>query len=622
MNSEFWENRIAATNLRPSQTRLPQIPDQTEFLEKWYDFHRGYRVIRKDDNSEERIAVLGEPFRDVSPGHLPRTLDELRAGRSRSEADQQQHVQVQDVPRENGPSLDATLDQLLEEATSEELTSEQTTTEQTTNGQTSTGQTITEQTIPEETHNQPTVALPEARENATRVAGQAMQAANSRNREYQNRRIAGLRRELQRMRSGIERVITGLRELGEFVPQPTEATGGLTNLGMTLDSLEGSSTSDVSQRVFPAPAVGAIYRDGRLTNIQQRLTEAQNQLHQAQRFRDQSSRDLATTQAALEEARRNHEEAVEALGSADLDLSDHRAQASQLRREQRTAENYYRVFGTREEIENQGSEYVSPIGGMFTRAWERFRVAEEVRREERTLRQVVDDEQRAPAHWASSGENDLPENTTLENQLNEYYSMLRRRDWTQVPPQSLTPGQPPRDGPPPTTAGNDTGNTAQPSSRIEHLLRNTAEPERSAIIARMRANGTAQALEEAVSNDFLDYYRRLGAQSALLRARPRRESERSTEHIDRSPPQGLDTADSGRPEAKEDEDMTLKLDCKVCYTQLADTACLPCGHLVMCQWCSEQHSPVMNHDHTRPRSPANCPVCRKRIKQKVRIYRP
>ena len=128
------------------------------------------------------------------------------------------------------------MDELLEEATSEDVTTEQTTT----------GQTTTE-----DPRDQPTVAPPEAREN-TRIAGQAMQVANSRNREYQNRRIAGLRRELQRMRSGIERVIAGLRELGEFVPQPTEATGGLANLGMTLDNLEDGSTSDVSQReCFP-----------------------------------------------------------------------------------------------------------------------------------------------------------------------------------------------------------------------------------------------------------------------------------------------------------------------------------------------------------------------------------
>lgn len=85
---------------------------------------------------------------------------------------------------------------------------------------------------------------------------------------------------------------------------------------------------------------------------------------------------------------------------------------------------------------------------------------------------------------------------------------------------------------------------------------------------------------------------------------------------------GLDAKNTGRPEEPlSDEAMTMKLDCRICYTQLADTACLPCGHLSMCRWCSEQHSPTMAHDKTRPRQAAACPVCRKGIRQKVRIFR-
>ncbi|KAI7223104.1 hypothetical protein KC352_g16109, partial [Hortaea werneckii] len=85
--------------------------------------------------------------------------------------------------------------------------------------------------------------------------------------------------------------------------------------------------------------------------------------------------------------------------------------------------------------------------------------------------------------------------------------------------------------------------------------------------------------------------------------------------------QGLDARDTGRPEPKTEEEMTLSMECRVCYTQLAEIACLPCGHLVMCKWCSEQHSPVMPHDRTRPRRAAGCPVCRKGIRQKVKVFR-
>lgn len=85
---------------------------------------------------------------------------------------------------------------------------------------------------------------------------------------------------------------------------------------------------------------------------------------------------------------------------------------------------------------------------------------------------------------------------------------------------------------------------------------------------------------------------------------------------------GLDAPDTGRPqEPMTDEQMTVKLDCQVCYSQLAIIAMLPCGHLTMCQWCSDQHSPTMTHDRTRPRRAAACPVCRKGIRQKVKVFR-
>jgi hypothetical protein len=87
-------------------------------------------------------------------------------------------------------------------------------------------------------------------------------------------------------------------------------------------------------------------------------------------------------------------------------------------------------------------------------------------------------------------------------------------------------------------------------------------------------------------------------------------------------PLGLDAPDSGRPdEPLSEEDMTVKLDCRICYSQISSIACLPCGHLSMCQWCSDQHSPTMPHDRTRPRRSAACPVCRKGIRQKVKIFR-
>ncbi|CAD0110163.1 unnamed protein product [Aureobasidium uvarum] len=616
--SEFWKNRVAQTNLLPTQTRIPQIPDQSEFLQRWYQFYDGYRTVNRPDGVQERVAVLGERFRDVSPGRLPRTLDELRAGQERSDADQRQHVEITTNDAPEGPSLEDALDQMFEEADEEEQNVTRTT---------------QQDQPPALIHAPYTFNSNDSRTDA-RVAGQVMRAAPSRNPEYQARRISALRRELLRMRNGIERVISGLRDLGEPIPDHTETTNRLSELGRSLDAmsvpLSASSHSDSTNRETRAPVVGSVYRNPEFTNVQQRFDEAQRQLEQAQRFRDQAAVEFQLVQAS-------HTETSEILEGAELDLTEHREQVSQLRREQRTAENYARLFGSREDMETQGADYESPIGGMFTRAYERFRVAEEVRQDERTLRQVLEHEQMATGPLFSNDNEEAhpAADTVYENGLNEYYSMLRQQDWVQNIRGSASNNDAILDSNP-SNFGTSSPSVhtqaeviaseqapasaaSQQMSTLERLLRNTPEPQRSSIIARMEQNGTAAAIRESESGNYIDVWRRLRDAYAPFRGNWEEESE-SSEDEDRARG-GLDAEDSGRPEPKEDADMTFKLDCKICYTQTADTACLPCGHLVMCQWCSAQHSPVMQHDRTRPRKPANCPVCRKKIKQKVRIYR-
>ncbi|CAD0099153.1 unnamed protein product [Aureobasidium mustum] len=560
---------------------------------------------------------------DVSPGRLPRTLDELRAGQERSDADQRQHVEIATNDAPEGPSLEDALDQMFEEAEEEEQNVQQ----------------DTEQDQPPALIHAPyTFNSNDSRSNH-RVAGQVMRAAPPRNPEYQARRIAALRRELLRMRNGIERVISGLRDLGEPIPDHAGTTSRLSELGRSLEAMSvreapsSSINSDSANRETRAPIVGSVYRNPELTSVQQRFDEAHRQLEQAQRFRDQAAVEFQLAQASQTET-------SEILEGAELDLTEHREQVSQLRREQRTAENYARLFGSREDMETQGADYESPIGGMFTRAYERFRVAEEVRQDERTLRQVLEHEQLATGPlFSNNDDNEEPHpaaNTVYEDGLNEYYSMLRQQDWVQnirgpTPNSNATPDSNPSNVnvPGPSAAmqvevgtSEQTPTQAAPQqiSTLERLLRNTPEPQRSSIIARMEQNGTAAAIRESESGNHLDVWRRLRDAYAPFRGNWEEESESSDDEEDRARG-GLDAEDSGRPEPKEDGDMTLKLDCKICYTQTADTACLPCGHLVMCQWCSEQHSPVMQHDRTRPRKPANCPVCRKKIKQKARIYR-
>ncbi|KAL9097513.1 MAG: hypothetical protein Q9165_000409 [Trypethelium subeluteriae] len=572
---EFWGNRVIASNLQPAETRIPDYPDQTEFLEKWYEFHQGYRIVKHEDGSQHRTAVLGEPFRDVSPGYLPRTIDELRTGRNPA---QNPYVQASDNlgrqpenPEESNShgNLEDALDQMLEQVEADE--------EQQGNSQ-------------------------RQRPRRSFIAARSQYSTRrvDTNTQYQTRRAAALRRELQRMRNGVERVISGLRELGEDVDswQPDD----LANLGRTLDDITPNVSSaqptSSERQEHPTPPPNQTqssentesmytHTHGPMANLQQRLDRANAQLNQARRAREQAADELEITESEVQASR----ELVRSL-----------------EREQRTAENYVRIFGTREEMERAGAEYESPIGGMFTRAWNRYQVAEEVRRETHNLRQVLEGEERVlevegptqvQATESESTLNETNRNTLDESGLRDYYTTLRMQDGTQGALSDLR------------TVLESTQQSRSHSTRLRERM--------------------TQALQQHTSTDTRSSsFPRVAAQQAWSNRERRRflpipdssDSEQDgLPRFERDEPRGLDRDDDGRPPPKSDKDMTVKLECKICYQQLADTVVLPCGHLVMCEWCAAQHVPSHQADRTRPKRPADCPLCRKRIRQKAKIFR-
>ncbi|KAF2718041.1 hypothetical protein K431DRAFT_287996 [Polychaeton citri CBS 116435] len=814
---EFWANRVEVSGLRPAQTRIPEVPDQQEFLTRWYEFWQGYRITGQDANgSETRQAVLGEELKDVTPGRLPRTLEELRAGRERSEADGRIIQQVEPQAIDDGPSLEATIDALLEEAQGDAH-----------EDPFPTRQPIARTIVP----SVPSSML------MTPSAGSVADMnppTSTRSREYQTRRVAALRRELNRMRTGIERLISGLRELGEDISDHHETTSLLDDLSNNLDSASSSiPAQDQAARVISsihaeATQSALAQHDRGLSALQLRVEEARVQFNQARQARDQAVGELERTEQSFR-------------------VSQERLR--NLQRDYRTAENYMRVFGTREQLLDAGEDYESPIGGMFMRAFERYRTAEQVRQEERTLRQVLE------AETAAGGEENARRLEDIGRMERDIWGVPRQHPSTQHASstsveQTAGVGQ---EGPPQSDMdqtslvrnrrqvytrsdeeiGSDLKDDATlildlfhetasqtvrealmlldpdwsrdrileigtrvangeadqmerlmfgsevlrnedvlfmakiPEARISRAyqrgfyrlrergqadelriwntemmaqaymsssaIRSKAEvspPERLQVLYRLQsgrrdrqdrallvqlledseakaiaerfiANPRESSLAEVIdelrqqearqgdnTRQELETRRRATSTFAIAAGRTAMASftsdggarrgtvvEDETRHLlgggaastaeaitipstraatrirlstadhssmpgstnvyetpsspededgqnQRSPSPGpLDAKDTGRPEPKSDEEMTLKLDCKICYSQTADVACLPCGHLVMCQWCSEQHSPVMGHDRTRPRRAAGCPVCRKAIRQKVRVFR-
>lgn len=102
---------------------------------------------------------------------------------------------------------------------------------------------------------------------------------------------------------------------------------------------------------------------------------------------------------------------------------------------------------------------------------------------------------------------------------------------------------------------------------------------------------------------------------------------------------GLDSLP--RPEAVPDEAMTIRLECGICLQQVANIACVPCGHVVMCEWsvvmlsgcnfnweadsdyrCAQIQLPLRTGTNTgalqgRP----TCPKCRESVKTRVNLTR-
>ena len=83
----FWDTRIAASSISLSDARLPDVPDQSSFIEKWFDWYHGYRIIFKEDGTVDQHPLQRDRLREVPPGHLPQ-MDDLDTS---SEIDHSQH---------------------------------------------------------------------------------------------------------------------------------------------------------------------------------------------------------------------------------------------------------------------------------------------------------------------------------------------------------------------------------------------------------------------------------------------------------------------------------------------------------------------------------------------------
>ena len=324
----------------------------------------------------------------------------------------------------------------------------------------------------------------------------------------------------------------------------------------------------------------------------------------------QSRLDDAYTEAqtAVEAAQRVRDRTEARLTNADAELSIVRERLRRIRRQQITAGNFARVFGTREDVNDD--DYVSPITSMFVRQaqWGRQNAERQavLREQAEALRNFADvhGQGTSASSMAVEAVVAATESPAARGAIDAARASIERANaildrpryigdsHTFVPPALL-----------PESAGGD----ASEESAAGASTRAVFSPPSTTTATRAMNARLAEIYANLPPSTFPS---RLAPLSFARRDPP--PSEPTFAGLD-----GDDRPSSPVPETA----MHFKLECKICLQQVADTACLPCGHLSMCGWCAEQWVPTREGDRTRPVSKGvRCPCCRGRVKSRVKIY--
>ena len=443
--------------------------------------------------------------------------------------------------------------------------------------------------------------------------------------EDQTQRITRLRTELQGVRTGIQRIVSGLQELGEdtvqeppqprMMPSTVPTTPGLPTYGQGEPPIPGTSVHPSLQASAWAPPVPMISPTRHLANYtqerHQRQLQRQSDLqrHQSdlQRQNDLIARQrayLASNQPDVRIA----QQATEQSSRHAPHQPSHQPSLPDFHRSDSTIppsnETPHSVLGTREEME--AVDFQSPVDPMIGRIWDRYRVAEETRRQ----------------------------GPTADHQYNNPTSLVEQ---TASSPSALVPHghlasfmtpQPREQRENPFSSRGSRRREALTSlSQVDY--REDIQRQHAEIIMRERPHvltaGRAARRPYRISDgelalhglppDYLTWYRQPPGSMPPGHPpyEPYYESESDSEQV---------TFDmQERPPPMKPESMVVDLACTICKEHLVDTVVMPCMHAIMCNWCAElqipgkRGTPYIARDRT-----AKCPLCRARVKEKRKIF--
>ena len=592
--------------------RILFYPSSAELLTQ-YDWHRGFRIVKHDDGSEEHQTMVGESLADTTPGYLPRTVEELQEGVSPRELLNRNSINVnlQNSIIANTRSDEAAHD--TSEVNSEDRIFDPPTPPAITNTD-SAPRSFVDTTTPSLFSSSPA---------AINLLGfQAV--SQGRPAEYQTRHIISLRRELQRMRTGIERIISGLQDLGVDPHTPEEATARSSDLNSRLELLEQrlihlgeeaelSRESLMDWNPHP-PFVGQApteashtnqtsnflpqhmprlrdYEQQRASRIpsQQRAFRTPSQHHRSQpgigdpqvlppsqRINQQTNHVLGQSldaQSANFQAFHNPPD----LHSQDLQQRLHTLNVRIYQYQQQDVEVQGRMHGNslalqravseRDQILRDINAHGDPVamtsGAVYGR---RINPGES-----RYPGGQTQESRAVAARLAHSN----PSDTQLATLRTQPYPITHRRENRYLPPELHT-------GVSYSSLDQQNEATGDLNAAPNAGARNDMIPS-IAGLAEYRAHrhrivtdasrSMGQSGELSIAESSRNIYRLMAMNRGPLNMYDAHDEETEDLGVEAK---GLDK-DDGRPEPLKDEDMMVKLECKVCFSQLATVAVLPCG---------------------------------------------
>ncbi|KAL8767171.1 MAG: hypothetical protein Q9209_006262 [Squamulea sp. 1 TL-2023] len=290
-------------------TRIPIVPDQTNFIKQWFDWHRGYSTITNSDGTEERQALIGESLSEVDIGYLPRTIEELHRGITLSSNTQDFNTQENDTR----PSI------------------------------TSASRFNTDDIDPED-------RIFDSLSSSESSHDSVFEDASDHSRSTYQQLLLDLQQNVEDIRANVDRLTRRIPP-NRTPSQVSTISSNLTSITTSIDTIRQNhgQTMELSTisnsgdtRVSERPAL-----EDRTDDYLRRWTLLLST--QIQRVQN--------THISV----RNSTQVVRYSNFLNVQL--HRAE-----RERRRREGPAPVFGTREEVERQGQDYRSPLTTLFTRA--------------------------------------------------------------------------------------------------------------------------------------------------------------------------------------------------------------------------------------------------------------